>query len=451
MDSQAVRHYARAMVLSRAATFAYGLASLGSALPSLILTSWILYFYSPPAGEGALLLSAGLIGAIRVGERLLGAAIEPVIGHLSDKTNTRLGRRRPWIIVGAPLMAASFVAIWFPPAGLPTNDPRVVLHFSACIVLFWASYTATVSPYLALLPELASDDAGRVRLSTWLAVFEVAANVVGGIGAGWLIGQGATRLLGVQLTDGYQLTGVVVGALGLACFVPMIVLVREPPRTAAHEVTLSWLAAARTTLANPRFLPYAGAVGGYKMATASAVIGVPFLATQLMGVDEQTAGVMLAVIIVNALLVFPLVGRWSRRHGPARVFGWGGLGFLVVLPLMGTIGLVPGLSPVVHGVVLFALAGFPVACVLVLPRALLAQVIDDDVRATGIQREAMYNGMSGVVEKAGDAVSVAMVGVLFDQLGSSAGQALGLRLLGTGAAAGVLIGLFSLRRYRRLG
>jgi GPH family glycoside/pentoside/hexuronide:cation symporter len=214
-------------------------------------------------------------------------------------------------------------------------------------------------------------------------------------------------------------------------------------------VHLGLIEAARISLKNPLFLPYAGAVGGYKMATAVAVIGVPFIATQLMGVNTETAGAMLAVIIVVAALTFPLVQSWSGRFGAARVYGWGGIGFVVVLPLMGLIGLTQVVPPLAQGVVLFALSGFSVACVMVLPRAMLAEVIDRDQATTGLRREAMYNGMSGVVEKLGEAMAWGVAGVLFGQFGNSASSPLGLRLLGVGAAGGVALGLWSLSRYRR--
>jgi len=429
---------------------AYAIANLGATLTSLVLSSWILYFYSPPAAEGTVLISAGLIGVIRIFERIVGAMIEPVIGHLSDKTNTRFGRRLPWIAIGAPLMSIAFALIWMPPEGLPTNHPRLVLHCAVLLILFWTAFTATVSPYLSLLPELGRDEPGRVRLSLWLAVSEVVANIVGSIGAGWLIGLGAMKILGLALPSGYAVMGVVVSVVALVCFLPILIFVREPPRSAAHEIHMSLFEAAKTSLKNPSFLPYAGAVAGYKMGTACAVIGVPFIATQLMGLKEEEAGYLQAVIIVFALLAFPLVQKWSAKHGAARVFRWGGLAFVAVLPLIGTIGLLPAIPPLFHGVALFVMAGFPVACVMVLPRALLADVIDRDTKTTGLRREAMYNGMSGVVEKAGDALSVGMVGVLFDAFGNSSARPLGLRLLGVGAAAGVIMGLASLARYQKL-
>lgn len=433
--------------LSTPVALAYALVSFGSTLPSLVLTSWVLYFYSPPAGEGAILVSGSMIGGIRVAERILGALIEPFVGHVSDRTKTPWGRRRPWIAVGAPIMLVAFVGIWNPPGGLPTNDLRVVLHFAFFIVVFWAGYTMAVSPYLALLPELAEGEQERVRLSTKVAVFEVLANVAGSVAAGMLIAVGATRVLGLDLANGYELLGLVVAAVALVCFLPMLLVVPDPPRTAAHEVQVSLLESARLSLKNPLFLPYAGAVSGYKMATSAAVIGVPFLATQLMGVTVEVASYMLAVIICTALVLFPVVQRAADKHGARGVFAAGGIGFLVTLPLMGTIGLVPAIPPMVHGTVLFALSGFSVACVLVLPRALLAEVIDRDARDTGQRREGMYNGMSGVVEKLGEALSAGMVGVLFDVFGSSTASPLGLRLLGVGAAGGVVVGLWSLSKY----
>ena len=183
------------------------------------------------------------------------------------------------------------------------------------------------------------------------------------------------------------------------------------------------------------------------MATATAVAGIPYLGTELMGLDEEHAALLLAVIIVFALIAIPFVERLANRRGKAAVFRLGGIGFLITLPMMGLIGLIPGVPPLVLGVLLFVLSGFPVATMLVLPRALLADVIDVDEARTGYRREAMYNGMSGVVEKAGEAASAVSIGVLFDTLGNGGTRVLGLRLVGVAAAIGVLLGLWLFRRY----
>ncbi|MBI2376369.1 MAG: MFS transporter [Deltaproteobacteria bacterium] len=426
---------------------AYAAGNFANSILPIVLLSWILYFYSAPEDAGrAVLLSPMVIGAIRGVERLFGAVIEPIVGHLCDRTNTRFGRRLPWIFFGAPLFCASFAAIWFPPGGMPTDSPVVVAYFTVTLVLFWASYTAVVGPYLALLPELVADGPGRVRLSIWLALFEALANVVGAVVAGMIISIPGAMLLGVHFKDGYEILGVVLGAVALAVYALMLAIVREPPRTPAHDIPFRFSEAIKTSLANPTFLPYAIGLAGYRAGSSAAVIGIPFVATQLMKASEEVAGYMLGVIIVFATVGFPVVQVLSNRFGVPKVFRWCGIGFVVVLPLIGTIGLFP-VSPMVHGVILFVLAGFSVAGLMVLPRALLAEVIDIDHASTKLRREAMYNGMSGVVEKGGEALSLGVIGFLFERFGNSASSPLGLRLMGVAAGVFVVIGLFAFRGY----
>lgn len=424
----------------------YSAGSLGTGLLPVILVGWMMYFYSPPAGEGLILISAVMLGQIRMYERIIGAVVEPMIGYLSDRTRSRFGRRIPWIAIGLPFLIASFVMIWFPPAGEGVDDLRVLLHCGITLMIFFAAYTVVVAPFVAMLPELTTDSAERVRLSMWMSYFEVLSNVAGAVGAGLLVGAGATRVLGIDFDNGYQLLGVVVGVVSFLSFLPVVLIVREPARASSHEIPFSLWRAMVESLKNPQFVPYAFAVSGFRFGTTCVVIAIPFIATQLMGTNEEVAGFMLAIIIIVAALAFPLVSKLAEKHGKARVFRWGALGYLIVLPLTGTIGMLP-ISPMIHGAVLFVAAGFSTATVLVLPRALIADVIDVDEQRTGYRREAMYNGMSGVLEKVGEALATGFVGFLFQFYGNSAGQPLGIRLVGAGAAVGVGAGLLMFRRY----
>lgn len=435
------------MRLSWRVVLGYAVGQFGTGLLPLVLITWILYFYSPPEGASFVLLSPAVLGTIRLVERIGGALIEPVIGYASDRTRSRFGRRIPWIVLGAPFLFASFVLIWFPPTATETDDPRVIAHCAIALMVFFAAYTAVVAPYVALLPELTNEPKERIRLSVWMSLFEVISNITGAIGAGVIVGLGATTIAGVAFANGYQLLGISVGALGLLAFVPVPLLVREPRRGPAHEIPFSLVQAIRASLANPEFLPFACASAGFRFATTAVIVALPFIATELMGTTEEEAGFLQAAIIVVAALAFPVIERLSARYGKARVFRWGGIGYMVLLPFLGTVGLVPGLHPIAHGTVLFVLSGFSTATVFVLPRALIADVIDLDESRTGYRREGMYNGMSGLVEKCGEALGTGVVSYLFQAFGRSAASPLGLRLLGVFAALGMGAGLLVFRRY----
>ncbi len=424
--------------LSFRVVLGFAVGSLGQGLLPLIVGSWVLYYYSPPEGKGAILLAPATLGGIRLVERLIGALFEPMAGHLSDQTRTRWGRRKPWIAVGLPVLLVGFVGLWFPPQGLAKDAPQTIVHCAIFLMLFYFGYTSVFAPYNALLPELSRDSEERVRLSTWMALFEVISNIGASLGAAPLIQLGAISVAGIAFANGYQVLAVIAAVVALFSVLPVLIFTKEV--TQVEQAPFSLKDAVLASLRNPRFLRYAAAIFGFRMATFSAIVAIPFLATQLMGLEDSEAPLMLAVIILVATFAFPLVQRLSGRYGKATVFRAGGFGFVVVLPLMGTIGWLP-ISPVWHGATLFLLSGFSVATLFVLPRAILADVIDEDEASTGRRREAMYTGMSGVVEKMGEALATGVVGVLFQTLGNSAARPGGLRFVGLAASLVLMAGL----------
>jgi GPH family glycoside/pentoside/hexuronide:cation symporter len=424
----------------------YAPPGFAQGLLPIIVGSWLMYFYSPPEGEGQVLLLPATIGAIRMAERIIGAVLEPLVGHLSDRTRTRFGRRRPWMALGLPALLLSFVALWFPPAAGAPDALPVVAHLAAALMVFYAAYTAVFAPYNALLPELARSSRERVGFSMGMALFEVLANVAGSAGAAPLVGLGSATVAGIAFANGFQVLAVASAILALISVLPALTL-SEPEHPPPDEA-FGFLKAVSTSFRNRQFLHYGGLMVACRVASMSAIIAVPYVGTQLMGLDEGQASLLLAVIIVVATLAFPVVGALANRVGKARVFRLGGVGFLLVLPFIGAIGLLPGLPVVAQGGLLFVLAGFPVATLFVLPRALLADIIDHDERLTGARREATYTGMSGVMEKVGEALATGMVGVLFQLFGNSAGQPMGLRLVGAAAAVFVALGLWAFAGYR---
>lgn len=436
----------RREVLPWKVVLSYAVGAFGQGLLPLIVGSWIMYFYSPPKKEGGVILvSAGAFATIRLLERVAGAFVEPLVGHLSDRTRSRFGRRRPWIAVGLPFLVISFSALFFPPSGLPVDSPRVMAHLGVALMVFYLSYTAVFAPYSALHPEITRSGAQRVRLSVWMSVFEVLSNVVGSLAASPLIAIGAITVAGIAFANGFEVLAVAAAVAAAVAMLPVILFSPERADTEPKR-SFGFLEAAVASLSNRAFLCYGAMIYSLRVASFSAVIAIPYLATELMGVETSTAPLMLAVIIVVATCAFPLVQRLADRNGKATVARWGGLGFLVTLPLMGTIGLTP-IPAVIHGVILFFMAGFSTATLFVLPRPILADVIDHDERRTGLRREAMYTGMSGVVEKLGEATAAGAVGYLFELAGNSADSPTGLRLVGFIGVGAILFGLTVFRRY----
>ncbi|HEY5571717.1 MAG TPA: MFS transporter [Anaerolineales bacterium] len=160
-------------------------------------------------------LSATMIGFIMTWDNYLNMFVQPVVGERSDKTRTRLGRRKPWMLIGAPLAAIFFVAV--PVMRSPVGIMFAILFTNIAMALFRA-------PTVALLGDLFPAH----QRSTANGVI----NLMGGIGAI------AAFLVGGALYQAGRIAPFVFGSLVLLIAISVVLLfVREPqtPYTAETE------------------------------------------------------------------------------------------------------------------------------------------------------------------------------------------------------------------------
>jgi glycoside/pentoside/hexuronide:cation symporter, GPH family len=124
-------------------------------------------------GNISLGLSAFWLGVVLIIPRLWDAVVDPVIGHLSDNTRTRWGRRRPFLLIGGILVAVFFVVMWWIPkndtvrAWFPTEAGYQWFQLGYILVtltLFFTSVTLFEIPHGALGAELTTDSHQRTRL-----------------------------------------------------------------------------------------------------------------------------------------------------------------------------------------------------------------------------------------------------------------------------------------------
>lgn len=114
-----------------------------------------------PLFLGALALSIG---------RIFDAISDPLIGEISDGTNSPLGRRRIWMVISLPLIAISFFAIWHPPTTINSHLSAFLWMFITVNIFFFA-YTMFAIPYDAWLAEMAIDKNDRLSAGKYKTIF----------------------------------------------------------------------------------------------------------------------------------------------------------------------------------------------------------------------------------------------------------------------------------------
>src|SRR5271170_7963229 len=108
--------------------------------------------------------------------RSLDALSDPLMGWISDHTHTRLGRRRPYMLIGAPLCGVAFFALLNPPASL--TGGRASIWFGVTFILYFIFHTIFVLPHYALGPELTQNYHERSTLFAWRESFTILGTIV---------------------------------------------------------------------------------------------------------------------------------------------------------------------------------------------------------------------------------------------------------------------------------
>jgi len=146
--------------------FLYGSGDLGFSLTSTIIGAYLAIFLTDIVG-----IPAGLAAvAILVGKSW-DWINDPIIGHISDRTRSRWGRRRPFLLFGWLPFALAFVALWWRPP--LENQVALAAYYAAAYVLFDACATFVYMPYFALTPELTADYDERTSLTTYRMFFSI--------------------------------------------------------------------------------------------------------------------------------------------------------------------------------------------------------------------------------------------------------------------------------------
>ena len=427
--------------LSLAQKLMYSSGYMGITLVNTSLM-WAMYFYAPPGGSLNPLLPIKLFGIAMLGGRIFDALTDSLVGHWSDRTRTRWGRRTPFIVFASLPLFIFFVLIWMPPSGEVS-----ILNFvwAACIIsLFFFFFTCVIVPYLALLPEIAKGSQERINLSALQGLFAIVGLGIGMVGSSFLISW-----------KGFRWMSVIVGLVALISFYLPVIAVRKIKRGSRRadlgggreNPALKLKEALVETFRNKPFLFFIAGSLFFWFGFYTILANAPYLVTEVMGRDFSEVGKILGVSLLVAVIFFPIMIRLSRKKGKRFAFLFSMSLLAMVLSLVGLIGRLGPVPIFYQGMVVIGLAGAPIAGLLILPHAIIADITDYDEKKTGCRREGMYFGIYGIVLKSAIGLSSLFVGFLLYHFGYTQANPSGILLCGPVAAVFILLGIFLFLRY----
>ena len=426
--------------MDRSSTFKtdsfYALITLGNTAIWSIVGSWLLYFYLPPDGEGNPLVPAALYGGVMLAVRALNALIAPAIGHASDNSQSRWGRRLPFMFVSALPMLVFFVLLWTPPLDRASNWN--LAYLALIYLLYNFTYTLNQIPYTALLPELAVTESHRVQLSAWASAAMLVGMIVGGV-AGPLVE-----------SQGYLATALVYAAGALPLFyLPFLVLRERPGRRIPAAEKLDFRDGLQIMLQNRAFL-IMSAAGFLYWTTTTFVQGiVPYIVTEICRLSVSETMYFMVPAVLGALVSYPVITRLAKRRGKKTVFQGALLASAAVLPGLALIGERIPIPLRVQGIGWITLQAVTMAGVVMLPPAFAAEITDYDETVTGQRREGAYYAVWGLLDQVINGLATALLPLvlLLGRSRSDPNGPLGVRIIGPLGSVMMLAGFFIFRRY----
>lgn len=425
----------------------FSLGAPGWQITATIIVSIGIYFYLPPAGAGLEVqvseeIFFGVLTAYGLA-RLIGGIIDsladPVVGHYSDRSKAKIGRRKIFMILGIVPMVITPALLFFPP-----GDPEsqgVFVYLTVLLCLYYIFFTVYTAPYNALIPEFAKTEKERVELSRLKSV--IGGCIAMTYGILWLAGIKVFKELGMDATSAVQTVVVISCVISFVFCICPILIIQE------HELdltpsSLEMKTALTITLRNKPFLTYLGAQVFFFMGITMSGPAIPYFARVILGRDEGFAAILSLTMLPGILLGFYMIQKVVDKIGTRNTL-------VISVFFLGLAHLPYGLlTPSEPGAphdqlnlmivfTLSAIKGLGIAGMMILPTVLLGQLIDLDEARTGAGRSAMYYGVQGLMTKWVYAASAAVMSYLLAAYGRSAEEPLGVLLIGPVAGVSCLI------------
>lgn len=426
--------------LSRWTRWSFGGGEWANALMWTAFSGLFLYFFTDVVGGnaafGASLMLAGTVW---------NTVLQPYVGLRSDRSRSKYGRRRPFLLAAVgPYAVMSWLLFTDP--GL--SGAAQIAYF-AIVILGWFSALATFYiPYGTLSAELTDDVTERTSLSTIRTGFSQIGALVGAVTPLALHGSLAD-LLGGSERVGWSATGALCAFLAAGGLLLTWRTTRGLERLSHQEAALHWKQAVAVLRSRTVRLMLLMTGFGWGPLSALAIAAVYF-AVHIMGYSEETASLVMLCWFLAGLAWLPLVQRLTNRIGKKHTY----LAFTITWAILQSLFLLAhrGTDIFFWALVLASAAGS--MAVAVTTWSMLADICDLEQLRTGRRSEGVIFGLAAFAQTGVGALAVWVAGLTLsavgyhggDNPGGSARNAIAI-LMSVGTAIWLVPGILCALRY----
>lgn len=394
------------MTLSLGQKAGWGLADLGIVVFVIVKQLLVLTYLTAYLG-----VPVGIAGFVTTAVLVFDMVTDPLIGYLSDRTQSRFGRRAPWMAIGVVVMALGMVGLFAAPV-----DGTIATKLSWVIGFFGMAtigFTMVAIPYGAQSGEITEDPKERSTMTGFRMGFASVGILIGG-----------AVIPGLAAGMGYAMAAIVVSPAMIGAVWLSLWATRKAPRgTTPAAVKPGGMFG--LVFANRAFMVLVGLYGVMTLAIAMITAGLPFAALYLILDNGQTAlsgaaaalttlSLMFAAFVLGSILSQAVWVLLSHRLGKVAALALG-LGLYVVL-LYVLYTLLPSQDVTLIAAVML-LAGVTNGSYQQIPWAIYPDLMDVTRRDSGMAIEGAFSAVWLFGQKLANALAPALVGVMLSLAG----------------------------------
>ena len=358
-----------------------------------------LVVYLPEYFVSELGLSLSVVGSAFLLVRLADILLDPILGGMMDRTRTRIGRFRPWLAAGAPVLMIASYALFMAKPGIGP------IYLWASLLVCYLGYSMAVLSHTAWGAVLSPDYQQRSRVYGWWS----AGNVVGMILVLLLPPLLAIAFKGDHAAGIHAMGWFIIVLLPLTFLLAMGVVGEKNVPPVKQEAGLK------------QYLGLIKRPSVQKLLLADLLMGLApgisgalffFFFERIKGFDKATAGVMLLIYFVAALGGSPIWPAIAKKLGKHKALAIAAVVYAVFQ--VASVFIPRGFS--VIGIVSLILAGLPYSAAPLLVRSMMADIGDEERLASGVDRTGLLYAVVNGTVKLGFALAIGVF-LLLAQLG----------------------------------
>ncbi len=381
---------------------AWGTGALGGALLINGISMLILFYM-----VGVLKIEPALAGAVIFASKLLDVLSDPVVGYWSDRIRTPIGRRRPFLVWGAVISAASVAMIFTTP--IFENQLITAGYVFMALLIYTIGYTIFNVPYMAMPAEMTDNYHERSSIHSYRVIFlMIGSFIAGGLGNFFL------EEMGRDEASSYAALGISGAAIIFISMFSAYLGTGSARFTEAGAFVPNIKADLSAVMRNNHFLRLLAVKACQLLAFASTGAVMIFFITNSLQLDLKIMAFFYTGITVVSVIATPVLVKVSKRIGKRSTYMFAG--FSYVIYCISWILALPG-EPIAYILIRAVFVGMAAAGNILLAMSMLTDTIEYDATVTGIRREGTYTALYSFIEKITHAFGPLIIGIALSLAG----------------------------------